>query len=165
MNREVLMRMQGDLLDMVYPIGRGFIDFTDTDYSRYLGFTWERELLGMFPLGADDTNYKIGNTGGSRTKTLSVAEMPSHNHTFTGSPSTASGTLTRAGHLVVANDLNGGTTRKYQLRGDYGQSTHEDYYNVTVTLTPNGSIGYTGQGKAFDIMPPYKTVYYWKRVA
>lgn len=30
-----------DIIDLFYPIGRGFIDFTDTDYSNYLGCTWE----------------------------------------------------------------------------------------------------------------------------
>ena len=38
------------ILNLVFPIGRGFIDFTDTDYSNYLGFTWERELIGMTPM-------------------------------------------------------------------------------------------------------------------
>lgn len=30
-----------DIIDLFYPIGRGFIDFTSTDYSNYLGCTWE----------------------------------------------------------------------------------------------------------------------------
>lgn len=48
-NAETFNAMQNKLLDSVYPIGRGFIDFTDTDYSNYLGFTWERELVGLTP--------------------------------------------------------------------------------------------------------------------
>lgn len=69
-----------EILNLVYPIGRGFIDFTDTDYSNYLGFTWERELVGLTPVGydADDTDFNtIGATGGEKTHTLSVEELPS----------------------------------------------------------------------------------------
>lgn len=63
--------LQGAMLDLIYPVGRGFIDFSDYDYSNYLGFQWERTLLGMFPLGGDDVNYKLGDAGGSKTKTTS----------------------------------------------------------------------------------------------
>ncbi len=129
--------MQRDLLDMVYPVGRGFIDFTDTDYSTYLGFTWERELMGMFPLGANDTTHKIDETGGSENKTLSIANLPEHKH-------------------------------KYQRYNSYeanidptaGKGGREPYANLTEYETEP-----VGKGQAFSIMPPYKTVYYWKRVA
>ena len=68
-----------EVLNLVYPIGRGFIDFTDTNYSNYLGFTWERELVGLTPVGydADDTDFNtIGATGGEKTHTLIIDEMP-----------------------------------------------------------------------------------------
>lgn len=68
-----------EVLNLVYPIGRGFIDFTNTDYSNYLGFTWERELVGLTPVGydADDEDFDtIGATGGEKTHTLSIDEMP-----------------------------------------------------------------------------------------
>lgn len=48
-NAETFTAMQNKLLDSIFPIGRGFIDFTNTDYSNYLGFTWERELVGLTP--------------------------------------------------------------------------------------------------------------------
>lgn len=57
------------LLDAMWPVGRGFIDFTNTDYSNWLGFTWERELVGMTAVGLDTTQTEfniIGKTGGSK---------------------------------------------------------------------------------------------------
>ena len=30
-----------DIIDLFYPVGRGSIDFTDTDYNNYLGCTWK----------------------------------------------------------------------------------------------------------------------------
>lgn len=74
-----------EILNLVYPIGRGFIDFTDTDYSNYLGFTWERELIGMTPIGlnVNDNDFNaIGKTGGEKKHTLTVAEMPGHKPTL-----------------------------------------------------------------------------------
>ena len=72
-----------NIIELFYPIGRGFIDFTDTDYSNYLGFTWERELIGMFPVGynPNDTDFNtIGKTGGEKKHKLTINEIPSHNH-------------------------------------------------------------------------------------
>lgn len=72
-----------EILNLVYPIGRGFIDFTDTDYSNYLGFSWKRELIGMTPIGlnVNDNDFNaIGKTGGEKKHTLTLQEMPTHNH-------------------------------------------------------------------------------------
>lgn len=65
------------LLEAMWPIGRGFIDFTNTDYSNYLGFTWERELVGLTPVGYKDGDSDfgtIGKTGGSKY-------LQEHSHT------------------------------------------------------------------------------------
>ena len=78
LNAENLNYNFNEILNLVYPIGRGFIDFTDTDYSNYLGFTWERELVGMTAVGLDTTQTEfneIGKTGGSK-------ELQSHQHTL-----------------------------------------------------------------------------------
>lgn len=64
------------IYNAVFPVGRGFIDFTNTDYSNYLGFTWERELVGMTAVGVDTTQIEfntIGKTGGSKY-------LQEHNH-------------------------------------------------------------------------------------
>ena len=53
-NAETFNAMQNKLLDSIYPIGRGFIDFTNTDFSNYLGFTWERTLVGNAAVGIDE---------------------------------------------------------------------------------------------------------------
>ncbi len=55
------------LLNLFYPVGRGFLDFTNTDYSNYLGFKWERELVNLTPIGCDETGSNIGETKGSET--------------------------------------------------------------------------------------------------
>lgn len=135
------------LADLFYPIGRGFIDFTDTDYSNYLGFTWERELVGMFPVGydSDDEDFNtIGKTGGEKEHLLTVDELPSHSPT---------------------------SSFKLQVNSDNGSSYPNDYVisggssgtrsTKTITVTNNTVGGDTPHNN----LPPYKVVSYWKRVA
>ena len=129
------------ILNLVFPIGRGFIDFTDTDYSNYLGFTWERELIGMTPIGLDvnDNDFNtIGKTGGEKTHTLTINEMPSHNHTTnTVFPFTAGGATT-----CTPNSDSGSYT---------GVAT--DVVNAT------------GGNQPHNNLQPYQVVAYWKRIA
>ena len=59
------------------------------------------DLRGRFPVGAD-TTYAIGSTGGEASHTLTIDEMPSHNHSFTMTGGAApngdyNGTWLRAG--------------------------------------------------------------------
>lgn len=71
------------LLQTIFPIGSTYITQTDTNPNQILKFgTWER-LKGKVCLGIDesDTNLnKIGKTGGEKTHTLTVEEIPSHQH-------------------------------------------------------------------------------------
>lgn len=130
--------MQGGLLDKLFPVGRGFIDFTDTDYSNYLGFTWERELVGMVGVGLDinQTEFNtIGKTGGSKY-------LQKHSHLLTMFNQYADGT---GGHY--ANSKKVGKTTD----GADDGSICED-------------ISMTGTGDSGNLQP-YKVVAYWKRVA
>ena len=141
LNASTFEAMQKKLLDSVYPIGRGFIDFTNTDYSNYLGFTWERELVGLTPVGynAGDTDFnQIGKTGGEKTHTLTIAEMPSHTH-----------------------DLNNGYIH-YQFGDEF---SHRDGVGSWTFGSGIYSIANTGGDKPHNNMQPYKVVAYWKRVA
>ena len=71
------------LLSLVFPIGSTYVTQTNTNPSTILGFgTWER-LKGKVCLGLDedDTNMNtIGKTGGEKTHTLTINEMPAHKH-------------------------------------------------------------------------------------
>lgn len=132
-------------LNLLYPIGRGFIDFTDTDYSNWLGFTWERELIGVSPVGLnpDDEDFNtIGKKGGEKTHTLTISEMPSHRHTTKEALCTR--TTTDAGNNTVLRDPN---------RSNAG------------SITSTGYVSYVGNGTAHNNMHPYQVVAYWKRVA
>lgn len=61
-----------------YPVGAIYLSVTDVNPAALFGGTWER-IGGRFLLGADLT-YEAGSTGGEATHTLTVDEMPKHNH-------------------------------------------------------------------------------------
>lgn len=131
-----------EILNLMYPIGRGFIDFTNIDYSDYLGFTWERELVGLTAVGLDTTQTEfneIGKTGGSK-----FTEKHSH------------------GQYID----NGGIKTPYTLVGGGGQSVSGRFlggsyssYSGPQVLTAEFGTGNAGN------LSPYKVVAYWKRIA
>ena len=137
------------IANLFFPIGRGFLDFTNTDYSNWLGLTWERELVGMFPVGydANDTDFnEIGKTGGEKTHQLTVNEMPNHQ-----------------GHI---DKYRGNATGKYintsNIFGSYGTSGRgwDDYSGEYYPA-------YFSEGldEPHNNLPQYQVVAYWKRVA
>lgn len=71
------------LVNLLYPIGQIIIKGDDADYSNWLGFTWERTAVGKVLVGYDngDTDFNtIGKTGGEKTHTLIIDEIPIHSH-------------------------------------------------------------------------------------
>ena len=135
-NAKTFTAMQNKLLDSIYPIGRGFIDFTNTDFSNYLGFTWERTLVGLTPVGLDTSQTEfntIGKTGGEKTHTLTIEEMPKHRHGIRTSSSSG------------------------------GQVDNMPWGAAQATQTT--STEYSGGSQPHNNLQPYQVVAYWKRVA
>lgn len=128
----------GGAIDSVYPIGSIYMSVNSTDPSTLFGGTWER-IQDRFLLAAG-SSYAAGSVGGEASHTLTVNEMPSHGHVFRfkyGMNST-SGTNYVEGAIRTVNKF-------------------ED--------TAQNSVASSGGGKAHNNMPPYLTVYMWKRTA
>lgn len=125
------------IVDLIYPIGSVFITVNNVNPSTYLPNTnWEL-LEDRFLLGAGST-YTAGATGGSATHTLTIDEMPSHNHSSSyryRNPGSSGGSF---------NGVGSGT-----------------WFNF---VTENNNTGYTGGGQPHNNMPPYLAVYMWKRI-
>lgn len=66
------------LLDYIYPVGSIYLSYSHVDPATLFGGTWTR-LQNAF-LWAVDANGEIGQTGGSKTHTLTLEEMPAHDH-------------------------------------------------------------------------------------
>lgn len=115
-NFNELNTLISNIYNQIFPIGRGFLDFTDTDYSNYLGFTWERELIGKVPVGIDsnDTDFNtIGKAGGEKEHILTLSEIPANNIDTTNSGSAIDGYIFRGGYNNNGTFNFGGQTQPH----------------------------------------------------
>lgn len=137
-------------VDDIYPIGSIYMSVNSTNPGTLFGGTWE-QIKDTFLLSAGDT-YTAGTTGGEAEHSLIIDEIPSHTHTAEMCGITASGSgAAQQGDFYRADYWN-----RFQTTGN---AVH-DYYG-TGTLTPQS----VGGGLAHNNMPPYLTVYMWKRTA
>ena len=118
-----------------YPVGSIFLAVNNINPSSFFGGTWE-QIKDRFLLCAGST-YKAGNTGGEASHTLTVAEMPSHNHEAVSTS---------------------GSDRGLAL---YPFSMIQQNYR----LADANVIRPTGGNQPHNNMPPYLVVYAWKRVS
>lgn len=63
-----------NLLDIIYPVGSIYHSMDATSPADFIGGTWTK--IKTFLYGADTANQ----TGGEATHTLTVNEMPTHQH-------------------------------------------------------------------------------------
>lgn len=152
-----LLAVLNTFLGTIYPVGSIYMSTVATNPATLFGVGTWTAIAGQFLMGQDAT-HAAGSTGGALTKTLSTAEMPSHNHTAT----IASDSHTHN----VGRDFDGaGGSSRYTVHntgssGAGGQSpTSSDGHTHGVTVAN------TGSGTAFSILPPYVAVYIWKRTA
>ena len=178
------------ITNSIYPIGSIYISVNDTNPSTLFGGKWIAWGSGKVPVGVNtsDTEFStVEKTGGSKTHahtyshthdvpgvahthttgnhTLTVAEIPSHNHIYNDSYhyfSQGSG----AGGEIVGSD--GGLTSK---RFDYttnntggnGAHNHGNTGSTTPSATTTNSQSATNTSSVSNIQP-YITCYMWKRI-
>jgi len=80
-----------------FPIGSVFVSVVSTDPATLLGYgTWARIAEGRMLIGqkATDADFDTAEeTGGAKTHTLTVDEMPAHDHTVDVGFSAGAGTV------------------------------------------------------------------------
>lgn len=123
-------------LNMVYPVNSIYISYSHVSPAELFGGSWTR-LSNTFLWGVDASGV-IGQTGGEKNVTLTVNEMPSHQH-------------------YLNNYNTGGTTADY--------STYAVMAPGTVGYGANVKTSFTGGGAAHNNMPPYTQVSIWRRIA
>ena len=92
-----------------WPIGSLFITVSNTNPAvLFGGGTWE-QIQGKYLL-ASSNEYTVGNTYGSMTKTLTVANLPVHTHSFTtdsaGAHTHTASTETAGNHSHTRGNMN-----------------------------------------------------------
>ena len=124
------------IANIIYPVGSIYMSANDVDPSLLFGGEWEK-IEGKFLLSSYGSTYTLGSTGGEANHTLTVDEMPKHKHDLSY----------RTGVIQT------GSSGTYYF--DVG--TSGNWY------TNSPSFKESGGNKAHNNMPPYMSVYMWKR--
>ena len=149
-----------------FPINSLYLSLGNENPSTlWLGTTWQKQE-GRFLLGSS-SSYSLGATGGASTVALSVANMPSHTHSASQSAHTHSQpthTHTITGRYGQGTDYRG-TVNTSANNTVTTASTDAAGGDTTGSSAPSISVGSTGSGTAFSILPPYLVVNIWKRLS
>ena len=142
-NSDALAEIRRRFLDAVYPVGSIYMSTNEANPADVLvGGTWKR-IKDRFLLAAGDT-YTAGITGGEETHTLTTSEIPD------------------LGTFVALNWYNqvqyttgifkNGGMKTQDRTAPVGAEMGESYIKAS------------GGGQSHNNMPPYLTVYVWKRI-
>lgn len=123
------------ILDNVYPVGSIYMSVNSTNPKNLFGGTWE-QIQGRFLFGMN-SSYPAGSTGGEITHKLTQGEMPKHNH------------------IIYAP--NAGGPEKGAALGFPEVGSSNTWWAVACMTEQ------TGDNEAHNNMPPYLSVYIWKR--
>ena len=130
-----------------YPIGSIYLSINDTNPSKWFGGTWEQIAKGRTLVGVDtnDTDFNIvKKTGGEKTHTLTIDEMPSHTHDFKTDE-----------YDPVSLLYDKGTYNWYGVYYDNDKSFTAKTFKITNT----------GGSQSHNNLQPYFTCYIWCRTA
>lgn len=150
--RNQLNNMQKVMIDTIYPIGSIYMSSEDSSIEsvkkRFGEDTdWETYSVGTTLIGGGTTSdgniLQAGQTGGGSTVTLSVANLPSHNHTFTPSGTVSS---TFKGQAVNSGYQSANHTHAYSgTTSSNGSHTHALAAYKNNFVVPSG----LGTGQSF----------------
>ncbi|MGB6128867.1 MAG: hypothetical protein WBG30_08965, partial [Psychrilyobacter sp.] len=135
--------------------------------TRWIGTTWIK-LEGRVLLGTS-SGYALGSQGGATTITLTKANLPNiklktDSHLHTKSPHTH--------YFNVCRDASEGAISGSTKPGGGDPNQYGGTFNVTTSSSDGGNTAaaapYTealGNGAAFNVMNPHRTVHIWRRTA
>ena len=123
-----------------HPVGSPYISESATSPAELYGGTWER-IEDRFIMGASDT-YPAGSTGGSATKTIAKTNLPNERIGVQ--------TLYTKGSKGNVFDV---VSITYEHSDGSGNFSH------------TGKTDPLGNSTPLDILPPYYSMYIWRRVA
>ena len=141
-NKSELENKINSNFDKTYPVGSIYISTSGTNPSTIYGGTWERYGQGKTLVGLNESETEfstVNKIGGEKTHTLTIDEMPSHNH----------------GQSLSGTDIDEG---KAYYSWSFGDSKTRNYYGSDLAQ-------YTGGNQPHNNLQPYITVYMWKRVS
>lgn len=116
-----------------------------TSPASFIGGTWER-IENCFIMGASD-DYPAGSTGGEAAHELTRKEMPEHKHFYR------------------ADDYQSGSPQITFPAWSWGMSKNIILQNTAEVTTTGASVTPDGNSQPHNNIPPYYSMYIWRRVA
>lgn len=138
--------------DITYPVGSIYMSVSNENPATIFGGVWERWGAGRVPVGVNATQSEFSSveqTGSEKTHTLTVGEMPSHQHVIPGATCCWGTGIKDVAYIPQSVRL--GITGCNELHF----STTGDPINVQAC----------GGEKPQSLLQPYITCYMWKRIA
>jgi microcystin-dependent protein len=164
------------------PTGWTLCNGTAVPRSDGSGTITPPDLRNRFIVGAGDT-YAVAATGGATSVTLATGNLPSHNHSISVSGSTAaagahSHGVNDPGHAhnytsLTTNQPHPTGSASFEARGVVSDfTTTASGTGISIAgvgdhvhaLSISASIGNTGSGTAFGILPPYYALAYIMKI-
>lgn len=146
-----------NIVDAVYPVGSIYMSVNSTSPASLFGGTWE-QIKDRFLLGAGSKS--AGATGGEENHTLTISEMPSHTHEtalFVNPSDTSWGVFGRGNNLKSYKSNYASWFEFYTYGNDANRYAEGD--ETSLLTKSNGSTS------SHNNMPPYLSVYIWKRTS
>ena len=119
--------LQADLLNKVYPVGSIYMSVVNVSPASFLGGTWQAIEQGRMLMAAG-SSWQAGTTGGNAYHTLTIAELPAHNHSATetaaGGHTHGASTGTAGAHAHSGSALEDGAHAHNASTGTAGSHDH-----------------------------------------
>jgi microcystin-dependent protein len=153
-----------------WPVGSIFFSTINTNPAILLGLgTWQPFGAGRMPIGHDagDVDFNTGGaTGGSKTVTLTAAQMPAHTHVQNAHNHTQDAHT----HIITSQTATTGGATSYEHGVLDTSSAEAEATEVTgATTATNQAATAVNQSAGGDAahpnMPPYIVVFMFRRVA
>lgn len=154
-------------IDKVYPVGAIYMSVSSTNPGNLFGGTWER-IQNQFLLSAGG-DYPAGTTGGSADAVVVSHSHTQASHTHHNAKGAGWGYLSynTSKSTMTRSKVNTSSGSRYTFLGTPNATSADgsnmDWGGQLQSTTPSiNSSGVSGTGKN---MPPYLSVYVWKRTA
>ena len=116
-----------DLLNKVYPVGSIYMSAVNVSPASFLGGTWQAIEQGRMLMAAG-SSWQAGTTGGNAYHTLTIAELPAHNHSATetaaGGHTHGASTGSAGAHAHSGSALEAGAHAHNASTGTAGSHDH-----------------------------------------
>lgn len=140
------------IFDLFYPVG-SIYETSNASFNPNTSFggNWKR-IKGKVIVGVDENDTDLSSskkTGGEKAHTLTLSEIPPHDHTMKG-----------GSHSFAWGDTN------CNVNTNATAIANRPSANTLCTLQGSwNSVNVNGSGQSHNNMPPYYTVYIWERIS